>query len=63
MVMFFHFMPNRDLGPHPVMHIISKLAVFGQTGGYTIFCAVGLFDHADIVAVKVGAKLFPQFLY
>jgi peptidoglycan/LPS O-acetylase OafA/YrhL len=61
MVLFFHFMPNVDAHLHPVIHLLYKIAVFGQTGVTLFFVLSGFLITRILLYTKRSEQYFAGF--
>lgn len=61
MIMFFHFMPAYDKAAHPVLFMIRKLAVAGQTGVVLFFVLSGFLITRILLQQKLKQGYFKQF--
>jgi peptidoglycan/LPS O-acetylase OafA/YrhL len=61
MVMAFHFIPGADAARHPVLHLIHKVAVFGQTGVTLFFVLSGFLITRILLTAKTQKNYFLNF--
>jgi len=61
MVVFFHFIPDANIGIHPLIHYLHKITVFGQTGVTLFFVLSGFLITRILLHVKTSEYYFRDF--